>query len=219
MSYWQGLGLSYWQGGTIHGGGLDSYWQGLAEWQQWTLGIGCSLAAAFIVWLFKKFFGRTTGTERAVIIQQNASPVVTQHFQPTINIHAPGAAAPPPPPDSSVYERRLAIYRAFRELLVAVVEKTDVEAELRKASAAQAESQFVLDMQLSGYLEELYKEGFRINENGKLLRNRPFRAAVDSMELGKRTAQLSDDKLALLNRVPELGQHFERFLKLTDSSQ
>jgi hypothetical protein len=57
--------------------------QGLDQWQQWALGIGCSLAAAFLIWLFK----RSKSTSKGQTAQQNASPTMTQNFQPIINIH------------------------------------------------------------------------------------------------------------------------------------
>jgi hypothetical protein len=61
-----------------------------------------------------------------------------------------------------LYDRRFAIYMAFHELLVAVVEKDNVDAELRKAIAAWAHSPFLLDAKLGDYLVELHKEAFRI---------------------------------------------------------
>jgi hypothetical protein len=79
-------------------------WKGLAEWQQWTLGIGCSLAAALIAWLSGRLFWqkREAGKRTIADVQQNASPVMTQNyqpsFQPTINIQAPTPAAPPTAP-------------------------------------------------------------------------------------------------------------------------
>ena len=77
-------------------------WQGLNQWQQWALGIGCSLAAALLIWLCTKLFGHRKGTESMATIQQTASPVMTQNFQPTINIHTAGAGAATPPPDPSL---------------------------------------------------------------------------------------------------------------------
>jgi hypothetical protein len=68
-------------------------WNGLDQWQQWVLAIGGSLAAAFIIWLLTKFFRSRKGRIRGVTVQQNASPVVTQTFQPVINIHPLPTAA------------------------------------------------------------------------------------------------------------------------------
>jgi hypothetical protein len=67
-------------------------WQGLDQWQQWALGIGCSLVAAFLIWLYKRLKGQTVG--------QNASPTMTQNFQPVINIHP--APAPTTAPGSDI---------------------------------------------------------------------------------------------------------------------
>jgi hypothetical protein len=63
-------------------------WHGLDQWQQWALGIGASLVAALICWLCTRLFGSHKGTARKVTTQ-NASPVMTQTFQPTINIQLP----------------------------------------------------------------------------------------------------------------------------------
>ena len=43
-----------------------------------------------------------------------------------------------------LYDRRFAIYMAFHKLLVAVVEKQDVEAELREANAHERKALFCL---------------------------------------------------------------------------
>lgn len=72
-------------------------WQGLDQWQQWALGIGCSLAAAFLIWLFK----RPKSTPKGQIVEQNASPTMTQNFQPVINIHPPPAPTTAPGSDIS----------------------------------------------------------------------------------------------------------------------
>jgi hypothetical protein len=78
----------------------------------WVIGIGSSLTAGCIGWLLRRWivslwrqlFCRSTKTERGGIeevyrntVRQNASPVMTQNFQPTINvpiaIHPPVGAA------------------------------------------------------------------------------------------------------------------------------
>jgi hypothetical protein len=68
-------------------------WQGLDQWQQWALGLGGRLLAAFITWFCRRLFGRPKKTDQGMTIQQNASPTVTQTFQPTIHIH-PTVAVP-----------------------------------------------------------------------------------------------------------------------------
>jgi hypothetical protein len=70
-------------------------WHGLAQWEQWTISIGGSLGAAVIAWWLKKFFGKRRESRQATI-QQYASPVMTQSFDPIINIHPAAAAAPSP---------------------------------------------------------------------------------------------------------------------------
>jgi hypothetical protein len=70
-----------------------AYWQRLDQWQQWALGICCSLVAAGIVWLCTKLFGNRKGKDSGVTVRQNSSPTVAQTFQPAINIHPPRAAS------------------------------------------------------------------------------------------------------------------------------
>jgi hypothetical protein len=62
------------------------------------------------------------------------------------------------------YDRVFEIFRAFRDLLVAILEKEDSESELRKANAARAGSDFLLNEQLGRCLEELHKEAFCLNK-------------------------------------------------------
>ena len=69
-----------------------------------------------------------------------------------------------------LYDRRFAVYVAYHDLLVAISEKDDAEAELRKANAARAHSPFLLNAPLGTYLEELHKEAFRINATVKIVR-------------------------------------------------
>jgi hypothetical protein len=49
-----------------------------------------------------------------------------------------------------LYDRRFAIYMAFHDLMVAVAEKSDIDAELRKANAARAHSPLCLPKISSG---------------------------------------------------------------------
>ena len=110
-----------------------------------------------------------------------------------------------------LYDRRFAIYMAFHELLVAIVEKDDVEAELRKANAIRAHSPFLLDAQLGAYLERLLNEAFRINAHAKLVKDQSFGSPP---ERAQQASQLGQDKLVLVNRIDELAREFERFLWL-----
>jgi hypothetical protein len=59
----------------------------------WVVGIGGSLAAAAIVWLRSRLFGTLESKPGPMAVQQNASPVLTQAFNPTINFH-PTVAIP-----------------------------------------------------------------------------------------------------------------------------
>jgi hypothetical protein len=114
-----------------------------------------------------------------------------------------------------LYDRRFSIYMAFHELLVAVLEKTDVDPELRKANAARAHSPFLLDARLGDYLEKLHAEAFRINATNKLV----FERSLPTPENIQLAAQLGSDKLTFANGVTELVREFERFLKLRDFSK
>jgi hypothetical protein len=54
----------------------------------WVVTIGGGLGVVFVVWLWKRFFKNSrAGESTKGTVQQNASPVMTQNFQPTINIH------------------------------------------------------------------------------------------------------------------------------------
>jgi hypothetical protein len=81
-----------------------------------------------------------------------------------------------------LYDRRFAIYMAFHELLVAILEKADVDSELRKANAARAHSPFLLDATLGSYLEKLHTEAFRINATKTLVRE-PSLPDVDRVKM------------------------------------
>ncbi len=113
-----------------------------------------------------------------------------------------------------LYDRRFAIYMAFHKLLVAIVEKQDVDAELREANAARAQSLFLLDEELGRFLEELGNEAFRINTNTKLYSDPSFVPT----ERAARLAQLASDRLHLCNRIGEMAKQFLRFLQLKDFS-
>jgi hypothetical protein len=113
-----------------------------------------------------------------------------------------------------LYDRRFAIYMAFHNLLVAIVEKQDIAAELREANAAQAQSPFLLDKQLGSFLEELGEEAFRINTNTKLYSDQSFAPTERAAQL----ADLATDRLRLCNRIDEMAKHFTRFLRLKDFS-
>ena len=67
-------------------------WHILNQWEQWALGIGCSLAAALIVFALGRIRWNKRGIPRGAA-KQIASPAMTQTFQPTINIYPPIADA------------------------------------------------------------------------------------------------------------------------------
>jgi hypothetical protein len=113
-----------------------------------------------------------------------------------------------------LYDRRYAIYLAFHYLLEAIGEKDDIEGELQQANAARAQSPFLLDRKLRLFLENLYKEAFRINAENKLVHEQN----LWSRERSARAAQLGSDKMSLAGRERELIQAFE-CLKLTDLSE
>jgi hypothetical protein len=114
-----------------------------------------------------------------------------------------------------LYDRRFAVYMAFHELMVAFTEKKDVEAELRKANEARAQSPFLLDPELTQYLASLHKEAFRLNATEKLLIEPGM---GDQIEQAQRASRQASDKLGFADRVPELVTKFE-CLKLKDFSE
>jgi hypothetical protein len=112
-----------------------------------------------------------------------------------------------------LYDRRYAIYLAFRRLLAAIVEKDDIDGELRQANAARSQCPFLLDRRLGSFLDKLYKEAYRLNAENTLIHEQN----VWSRERTARAAQLGSDKLSLASRVGELIREFE-CLRLTDLS-
>ncbi len=114
----------------------------------------------------------------------------------------------------NLYDHRFAIYMSFHKLLVAVVEKQDVEAELREANAARAQSPFLLDQQLGAYLKKLHDEAFRINATAKLcLDTGNFSSHAEQITTA---AQLGHDRLRLVDGIDSLAAEFSRFLRLKD---
>lgn len=125
-----------------------------------------------------------------------------------------------------LYERRLAIYVAFQELLLALPEKGDdeIKAAFREASIARLEAPFLLgDPKIQAYLEDLCKQVasdvigdimFRdaVKKDGALP-NDP-QVVQDSTE---RALRLGPAKLNLADRhLRELPVQFAKFLELTD---
>ena len=113
-----------------------------------------------------------------------------------------------------LYDRRFAVYMAFHELMVAVAEKSDVDAELRKANAARAHSPFLLDPDVTQYLTGLHTEGVSCATN-KLVSDPSI---GDPVELAQMGARQGSDKLTFANRIPELVKKFE-CTKLNDFSE
>jgi hypothetical protein len=64
----------------------------------WVLGIGGSLVATGIAWLIRTLLGRRKKQAAAAPVQQDVSPVMTQTFQPIVNIHPSISLEPPPTP-------------------------------------------------------------------------------------------------------------------------
>ncbi len=121
-----------------------------------------------------------------------------------------------------LYDRRFAIYIAFQELLAAILEKDDVEAELRKAGVARAHAAFLLDPPLDVYLEGLFKEALRITGTRKLVRDPQNWPDVEQakVERAQKAMQLGQDRSNFFfDNGAKLAKNFERFLKLTDFSK
>jgi hypothetical protein len=103
---------------------------------------------------------------------------------------------------------------AFHELLFAIVDKSDIEAELNKTSAARAHGIFLLDAPLKLYLEDLYNQAFKINATGQLLHNPSAWASREAHVSA--AAQHGGDKLRFASRLDELANKFKRYLCLED---
>ena len=122
-----------------------------------------------------------------------------------------------------LYDRRFAIYTAFQELLLALLDKSDdeIRAAFRKCYVARSEAPFLLaDQQIQAYLEDLYKqvkEGvigniMLLQSNGGTMNDPQIRR-----EAAEKASRLGAAKLTLADRhLGELSQRFARFLKLTD---
>jgi hypothetical protein len=117
-------------------------WQNLAL-NPWVVGIGGSLVAAFIWMVWKRLLGSRKKRNSGVTVQQTASPVMTQNFQPTINIHPPSA-----PPTKGAFravqeqntfskeeaeERRLTQLEHSLHQLIVAVKLIHVDSEVRCA--------------------------------------------------------------------------------------
>ena len=129
-----------------------------------------------------------------------------------------------------LYERRMAIYVAFRELLIALPEKSndEIKALLRKAHIARFEAPFLFadDTQIQVYLDELCKlvmDGVishvayldAMNEQIPAIQNNPQVVK----ERAERVASLGAAKHDIPDRhLRELPQRFARSLSLTDFS-
>jgi hypothetical protein len=124
-----------------------------------------------------------------------------------------------------LYDRRFAIYVLFRELLIALIEKSNEEivAAFRKASIARIEAKFVLnDSKLEAVLDELCKQ-----VTDDVISNimyfdgmKPHLATIDlqtRQDFAERVDRLGKAKLIILGRYfEELPKQFARFLQLTD---
>lgn len=124
-----------------------------------------------------------------------------------------------------LYDRRFAIYVAFRELLSALIEKNNDEimAAFRKANLARLEAPFLLgNPELQANLEGLCKQ-----VTDEVISNIMYFDAMkqyimvpDSQvyrESAERADRLGKSKLSIPDRYfGQLTEHFAEYLKLTD---
>jgi hypothetical protein len=127
-----------------------------------------------------------------------------------------------------LYERRFAIYAAFRELLLAFIEKgnDEIMAAFRKASIARFEARFVLDdPKIDATLDALCKQATAdvVSDIMYFDAMKPHGTMGDpeiSREFAERADRLGKAKLDLVGRYfEELPRQFEKHLKLTDFSE
>jgi hypothetical protein len=124
-----------------------------------------------------------------------------------------------------LYDRRFAIYVAFRELLLALIEKNndEITVAFRKASIARFEAPFVLaDTKIGAHLDALCKQ-----VTDDVISNIMYFEAMKSQstmndtqilrDFNERADRLGRAKLIIADRYfEELPKQFEKFLKLTD---
>jgi hypothetical protein len=125
-----------------------------------------------------------------------------------------------------LYDRRFAIYTAFQELLVGLLEKgeDDIKTLFRKAGLACSEALFLFDdPKLQSFLEQIYNQVTAevissisfldaMKENGVLINDPQI-----VRDVAERAMRLGTAKLTLAERhLRELPQQFGKFLKLTD---
>lgn len=124
-----------------------------------------------------------------------------------------------------LYDRRLAIYVAFEELLVALPEKRDeeIKAALRKAQIASRQGPFLLgDPTIQAYLEGLCKQiTDDVIGNIMFLDAMRQQGAMSDPKVGpdiaRRANALGQAKLTIPDlHLGELSEQFREFLKLTD---
>jgi hypothetical protein len=108
------------------------------------------------------------------------------------------------------YDRCLPIFTAFRDLLVAVVEKDDAMPEFRKANTMRAQA--LLGDPIDSLLPKLLAEAFRLINISPLLRD-PAAWQSEQHRI-EAAAQFGQDKLKLLGRIDELTTAFTPFLRL-----
>jgi hypothetical protein len=124
-----------------------------------------------------------------------------------------------------LYERRMAIYSVFRELLLALPEKDDDEIRtlFRKASIARFEVPFLFedDPKLQAYLEQLCKRvGDEVIHNIVSIEALKRAGGMSDALIVQRAALLGAAKLEIPgDHLPQLPKEFAVFLKLTDFSK
>lgn len=126
-----------------------------------------------------------------------------------------------------LYERRLAIYVVFRELLLAFIESgnDEIMTAFRKASIARFEARFVLhDPKIEATLDTLCKQATddvisNIMYFGAMKPHGTMGDPEIAQESMKRADRLGKAKLELVGRYfEELPRLFEKYLTLTDFS-
>jgi len=114
-----------------------------------------------------------------------------------------------------LYDRRFAIYVAFRDLLLALPEKGDDEIKLalRRASIARLEAPFVLgdDSEIRAYLDQICRE-----VTDDVVAGIMFCDGLKNSGAMNSDPQAAADFAARASR--ELPRQFARFLSLTDFS-
>lgn len=102
-----------------------------------------------------------------------------------------GGAAPPKPSSPEVYDRRIVIYRAFREFVLTALRSAEVSLQdLGHFAEATDEALFVCGPEVSEYLRDVYSKGVRLYYTSGRIRNERLAPKDDYSEVVRENADV-----------------------------